>query len=126
MEVHVPVSVGELVDKITILRIKSRRISDPSKLGNIQTELDALMVCAQRAGIDPSSKLAKQLELINEELWDIEDKIRDKERNKVFDDDFIKLARAVYITNDRRFAIKSSINEQVGSAFREEKSYRSY
>lgn len=126
MEVHVPISVGELIDKITILKIKSRRIRDDSKLINIRAELESLLLCCRKVGIDPQLQLASQLEAVNEELWDIEDKIRDKERGKVFDSEFIQLARAVYITNDRRFSLKSSINQLTGSALVEEKSYNFY
>ena len=126
MEVHVPISVGELIDKITILKIKSRRIRDDSKLINIRAELESLLLCCRKVGIDPQLQLASQLEAVKEELWDIEDKIRDKERGKVFDSEFIQLARAVYITNDRRFSLKSSINQLTGSALVEEKSYNFY
>jgi hypothetical protein len=126
MEVRVPVSVGELLDKVTILRIKERRISDAAKLTNIKSELGALLHCCHEAGIDASSDLVARLEAVNEELWDIEDKIRDKERQKRFDAAFIELARAVYITNDRRFELKSLINQAAGSALREEKSYQAY
>lgn len=126
MEVRVPVSVGELLDKVTILRIKERRISDAAKLANIKGELGALLRCCGEAGIDASSDLVARLEVVNEELWDIEDKIRDKERHKCFDAAFIELARAVYITNDRRFELKSQINQASGSALREEKSYQAY
>jgi hypothetical protein len=126
MEVRIPVSVGELLDKVTILRIKERRISDAAKLANIKAELGALLGSCREAGIDASSDLVARLEAVNEELWEIEDKIRDKEREKRFDAAFIELARAVYITNDRRFELKSQINQAAGSAYREEKSYQAY
>jgi hypothetical protein len=125
-ELRVPVSVGELLDKITILRIKERRIADVGKLGRIRAELDALLDCCRGAGIDVASHLVKELESVNEELWNIEDRIRDKERQKSFDAEFIELARAVYITNDKRFALKSRLNEVAQSRYREEKSYQSY
>ncbi len=126
MEISVPVSVGELVDKITILRIKSREIKDAGKRANVARELTALdRVCAEK-GIDPKDTLAMELEGINLDLWRIEDEIREKERAKAFDDRFVELARAVYVTNDRRFAVKSQINGKYGSLFREEKSYESY
>lgn len=126
MEVRVPVSIGELIDKITILKIKQRRITDSSKLENVQKELNALLDTCRDAGIKTSTDLSQQLELINEKLWDIEDNIRNKERRKEFDQEFIELARAVYITNDRRFELKAAINDSFGSKFREEKSYEKY
>jgi hypothetical protein len=125
-QVSVPVSIGELLDKITILRIKTRRIKDPGKLKNIQAELTALVEVCGTARIDHQSRLTRDLEAINEKLWDIEDKIRDKERAKSFDQDFIELARAVYVSNDERFRVKSRINEESGSVYREEKSYQEY
>ena len=124
--IAVPISVGELIDKVTILRIKSRRIKDPGKLVNIRSELEAMLtVCAEHK-IDHKSDLAKELEEVNESLWDVEDKIRDKERAKIFDEEFVRLARAVYVQNDSRFAVKSRLNEAHGSLYREEKSYQSY
>ena len=126
MNIVVPVSIGELVDKITILRIKSRRIEDQGKLKNIRLELDSLLQVCREQGIDASSRLALDLEAINEELWDIEDRIRDKERSKTFDADFIALARSVYVQNDKRFAVKSQINTASGSTLKEEKSYKPY
>ncbi len=119
----VPVSTGELVDKITILRIKTRRIGDLSKKKNIALELSELEgICAQHR-IDLSSTLVNDLEQINEELWDIEDKIRDLEAKKDFGPAFVELARAVYISNDQRFRLKAKVNEHFGSSLREEKSY---
>lgn len=126
MEILVPVSVGELVDKITILRIKSKQIMDQSKLANIAKELSALQaVCAEK-GIDLSHPLVTKLESVNQTLWVIEDDIRDKERQKEFDARFIELARAVYVTNDERFKVKSDVNTYFGSSFHEEKSYQKY
>jgi len=125
-QVSVPVSVGELIDKITILRIKQRHIEDAGKLRNVETELAALQgVCAQ-AGIDLTSPLVAELEAINLKLWKIEDDIREKERRKTFDSGFVELARAVYVVNDERFAVKARINAETGSTFREEKSYKEY
>lgn len=125
-EVFVPVSVGELLDKITILQIKSERIKDPAKLVNIRKELDALIETCRKNSIDVSHALVTELKKINETLWVVEDDIRDKERAKLFDQQFIELARAVYVTNDRRFQVKAQINKAMGSAYAEEKSYQPY
>ena len=125
-EVFVPVSVGELLDKITILQIKSERISDSVKLVNIRKELNALLETCQKNSINVSHPLVKELKTINETLWVVEDDIRDKERAKSFDSQFIELARAVYVTNDRRFSVKAQINKEMGSAYAEEKSYQPY
>jgi hypothetical protein len=125
-EVVVPVSIGELVDKITILRIKRRMIKDQAKVANIETELTALLGVCKTSNIDAESQLAKDLEDINLKLWKIEDDIRDLERSKTFDAKFIELARAVYVTNDERFVVKSKINTAFGSKFKEEKSYKPY
>lgn len=125
-QIRVPVSIGELIDKITILRIKARQIKDEAKLLNIKTELSALIRLCDDAQINHQSKLTTTLEGVNQKLWDIEDKIRDKERAKSFDSEFIELARAVYVVNDERFRVKSLINEETGSTFREEKSYKQY
>ena len=127
-EIHAPVSPGELVDKITILAIKSRRIGDPAKLANVRAELAALRQCWQvsrYAGHDLSHDEA-ELMAVNERLWDIEDRIRDKERQRLFDAEFIELARAVYVENDQRAAVKKRINVALGSALIEEKSYAAY
>lgn len=127
-EIHAPVSPGELVDKITILAIKSRRIGDPTKLANVRAELEALRRCWQEsryAAHDLSGDEA-DLTAVNERLWDIEDRIRDKERQRAFDAEFIELARAVYIENDQRAAVKKRINVALGSALIEEKSYAAY
>jgi hypothetical protein len=124
----VPISAGELIDKITILEIKSQRIRDTTKLANVRTELALLtdMWRASRwAAADVGTDWAA-LRAVNERLWVIEDQIRDKERSAQFDRDFIELARAVYITNDERAAIKKRINTALGSALVEEKSYADY
>ncbi|MEN9809303.1 MAG: hypothetical protein RLZZ488_870 [Pseudomonadota bacterium] len=125
-EVLVPVSVGELLDKITILQIKSERIKDQAKLLNIRKELDALLATCGKHQINVSHALVSELKKINESLWVIEDDIRDKERAKSFDQQFIELARAVYVTNDKRFQVKALINKEMGSAYAEEKSYQPY
>lgn len=125
-DIAVPVSVGELVDKVTILKIKQRMIDDPKKRANIETELAALVAVCKGAKIDLQDANAGELEAINLKLWKIEDDIRDKERAKAFDQGFIELARAVYVTNDERFRVKSKLNAAYGSRFKEEKSYREY
>lgn len=125
-EILVPVSVGELVDKVTILRIKQRQIKDPGKLLNIAKELDALVAVCKRAAINLADPTVQELEAINLKLWKIEDDIRDKERAKTFDQRFIELARAVYVTNDERFVVKSKLNTAYGSQLKEEKSYQDY
>jgi hypothetical protein len=127
-DILVPVSPGELVDKITILRIKAARISDAQKLHNVRVELDALESTWRNCGA-PISTVADDeaaLQKVNEALWDIEDRIRDKERDRLFDAEFIELARAVYVTNDERAAIKKRINLALGSRLVEEKSYVQY
>ena len=126
MIVETPVSIGELVDKITILRIKSRRIKDQQKLININNELDKLISVFSKLEIPDILLEFVELEDINRELWEIEDDIREKERSKQFDEEFIELARSVYITNDRRSEVKKQINLKVGSDLVEEKSYEQY
>ena len=128
MNVNVEISIGEFFDKVTILEIKKARISDPAKLVNINKELDGLnqllaRLPFSRDNIKPEFAELKQ---INEKLWVIEDDIRDKEAKKEFDQVFIDLARAVYITNDRRSEVKRDINLKLGSDFVEEKSYEKY
>jgi hypothetical protein len=127
-DIKVPVSPGELLDKITILRIKSRRMSDPKKIANVRLELDSLertWADSAYAGIDIDADV-NALMSVNERLWVIEDDIRDKERARAFDAEFIRLARAVYVENDERAAIKRRINLTLGSSIVEEKSYRPY
>lgn len=124
----VPVSIGELVDKITILAIKMERITDASKLANVGREHHELSKVWD--GFDRSNpevgSVQDQLKAVNEELWGIEDDIRRKEAAQAFDDEFIRLARAVYVTNDRRAALKRKMNELMGSVLVEEKSYEDY
>jgi hypothetical protein len=127
-EIKVPVSPGEVLDKITILRIKTQRMSDPAKLANVRAELRAL---EQTWGASAYSKASIDTDIgalhaVNERLWVIEDEIRDKERAQAFDAEFIRLARAVYFENDERAAIKRRINITLGSGLVEEKSYRDY
>jgi hypothetical protein len=127
-EIRVPVSPGELLDKITILRIKSSRMSDAQKLANVRIELKVL---EESWGASPYAKSdiaadVNSLLQVNERLWVIEDDIRDKERAQTFDGEFIRLARAVYFENDERAAIKRRINLKLGSTIVEEKSYTEY
>jgi len=126
--VSAEISVGELIDKITILQLKNKYITNEAKLKNVRKELEVL--CKTRDEKVPSSpalnRLTKQLYDVNQALWDIEDDCRDKERNKEFDDEFIQITRSVYITNDKRCALKREINELLGSNLIEEKSYAAY
>jgi hypothetical protein len=124
----IPVAVSELIDKISILQIKSERIADPEKLCNVKRELTMLTEARDRAVAASTAlnQLTNELKSINEALWDIEDQIRVHERNQDFGLRFIELARSVYHQNDRRAAVKRCINELVGSALIEEKSYESY
>ena len=126
--IHVPVSPGEVLDKITILEIKSERIEDAQKLANVRVELELLRsTWAERIDEDDTIReLHTQLKEINETLWEIEDDIRDKERAKEFDERFIELARSVYFTNDRRSEVKKKLNLHLGSQIVEEKSYQDY
>lgn len=128
MKIETPISVGELLDKISILEIKSEKVKDNNKLVNINLELTILRNVADQSLGDYENleKRISELKLINLKLWDIEDKIRVEEKNKNFDDDFIFLARSVYITNDKRFDVKNKINNEFGSIIKEEKSYQKY
>jgi hypothetical protein len=117
--VNIPISIGELWDKISILEIKSIKIRDNKKLKNIIKEQTLLKSVAPKIDIVLYSSLFK----INEQLWEVEDKIRVKERNSEFDQEFIELARSVYKLNDERASIKYEINQQYGSELIEEKSY---
>ena len=134
-EISVPVSFGELLDKIAILQIKSERMSDPGKLANVRHELSALEKTwmAHPAASGPASgsgggvaRLRAELKAVNERLWVIEDDIRVKEKAQAFDDEFVRLARSVYFENDERARIKKEINLALGSAYVEEKSYQDY
>ena len=127
-DVLVPVSPGELLDKITILRIKSQRITDATKLANVRHEL-ALLERTWSEAVPGAAALAaheRRLEEINAKLWDVEDQLRELEAAKTFDAKFIELARAVYYTNDERAAVKKKINLALGSQLVEEKSYQQY
>ena len=122
------IAPGELIDKITILRIKSERIGDEAKLKNVRTELDILQKtqAAEVPQSDEMVRLEEALKTVNEALWEIEDDIRDCERKGDFGAEFIRLARAVYVTNDKRAALKKEINLLLGSTIVEEKSYAEY
>ena len=123
----VEVSIGEIVDKLTILQIKKNNITDVTKLENINKEYDYLFsVVENDLGISTQSDDYLKLLTINQELWVIEDDIREKERQKEFDEEFIRLARAVYYTNDNRANVKKEINLKYSSGFVEEKSYSQY
>jgi len=127
-DILVPLSPGELLDKITILRIKVARIVDAGKVANVRLELDLLektWVDSGAAAFDVARD-ERALQAVNERLWDVEDLIRDKEAKQTFDREFIEFARAVYVANDERAAIKKRINLQLGSRLIEEKSYKPY
>ena len=127
-EIVVPISPGELLDKITILRIKAARILDSARLANVRLELDLLQETWRdsRFAAADIARDERALQEVNERLWDIEDRIRAKEARQAFDREFIELARAVYRSNDERAAIKKRINVALGSRLVEEKSYQGY
>jgi len=128
MALKVEVSVGEFLDKITILEIKSERINDPDKLANVNRELEILRktwAASPLNGLDIGDRIA-HLKRVNEALWEIEDNIRRKEAESRFDEEFIELARSVYRRNDERAAVKKEINTLLGSGLVEEKSYVDY
>lgn len=128
MEVNIPVSLGELLDKISILEIKNKKITNESKLVNIKKELSGLKNVLKELDIKmpEANDLFEDLYKINLSLWEIEDSIRLLEKDENFGKDFIKLARSVYITNDRRFEVKNKINQLFKSQYIEEKSYEDY
>ena len=122
----IEISIGELVDKITILQIKIERIKDAKKISNVKKEYEILKTYLSETSISEHSTLYIDLKKINEALWEIEDKIRTKEQKKEFDEEFIQLARSVYFKNDVRSAIKKEINLITGSKLIEEKEYVDY
>lgn len=126
--IQAPLSPGELLDKISILEIKSERMSEVAKLVHVRAELALLRAAWGRSVPDdePLRALRAQLREVNQQLWEIEDAIRAKERAGKFDADFIELARSVYFTNDRRARIKQELNRLLGSGIVEEKSYQKY
>ncbi len=121
----IEVSNGEIVDKLTIIEIKLKHIKATAKRKNLQTEYEVLNAAVVKI-IDKEHKYYKELLEINQELWDIEDRIRDLERDKDFEKNFVETARAVYFTNDKRSEVKRQINELTGSNLVEEKSYQKY
>lgn len=132
-EISVPVSFGELLDKIAILQIKSERMTDPAKLANVRAELAALETTWANAGVSAQHGSERQVEAlraalkaVNERLWVIEDDIRVQEKRQAFDAEFIRLARSVYFENDERARLKRDLNLALGSALVEEKSYQDY
>jgi len=127
-EILIPISPGELLDKITILQIKAERITDPVKAANVKTELDMLSKVWDESveSDDVMTTLSAELRSINERLWEIEDDIRDEERNRRFGERFVELARAVYVTNDERADAKKKVNLHLNSTIVEEKSYQDY
>lgn len=129
MNIDCPISIGELIDKITILEIKNLKISDEQKLINIRIELEFLNDKLNNLNVLKDVNTfedKKELFAINSKLWEIEDSIREKENQKLFDSEFIELARSVYITNDERFRVKNTINIRYNSLIKEEKSYKGY
>ena len=124
----IPISWGELFDKITILQIKLENLKDKNALKNVKIEYDELFKIYENNFLEDENakRLLADLKTINKTLWNIEDDIRDKERHKTFDEEFIELARSVYITNDKRSSIKKNINNTFGSELIEEKSYSDY
>ena len=126
-DILVPISPGELLDKITILRIKAERMQDATKLANVRLELQLLeRTWRDACGTADVATEERALQAVNERLWDIEDRIRAKEGARAFDAGFIELARSVYIENDERAAVKKRINLALGSRLLEEKSYQAY
>ena len=124
MQLLCPVSLGEVLDKISILRIKQQRIKDTAKLEHVNNELGALTrLIGERAEFEP---FLRELTEHNMVIWDVEDALRRKERDREFDADFIELARRAYLTNDKRFEVKNRVNAKYGSEMKEQKSYESY
>ena len=129
MEIQINISVGELIDKITILQIKKEKIANLEKVKKVSYELELLeqsLNSFETSKTDELKNLMTELKKINQKLWKIEDDIRLLEKNKKFDDNFIKLARSVYITNDERFEVKNKINKLFSSEIEEVKSYEQY
>ena len=127
MLINTPISLGELVDKISILMIKKKNISDSIKLEHVAKELEFLQkTLKEYISDDKINKFIEELVNINSKLWKIEDDIRECERNKLFDQTFIDLARSVYFTNDERAKVKNDINKAFGSELVEVKSYEEY
>jgi prefoldin subunit 5 len=127
-EILIPISPGELLDKITILQIKAERILDPEKVANVKTELDMLSkIWSEAVEVDAEiTALTAELKSVNEALWEIEDDIRGEECGRRFGERFVELARAVYVTNDERANAKKKVNLHLNSTIVEEKSYQDY
>ncbi len=125
-DILVPISPGELLDKITILRIKAARMTDAIKLENVRLELQLMEQTWRDSGCGVFAEDEQALQAVNEQLWVVEDLIREKEAARSFDSEFIELARSVYIANDERAAIKKRVNTRLGSRIVEEKSYKPY
>ena len=126
--ITVEVAAGELLDKITILEIKEAKFTDEAKLANVRAELETLRA-ARDASLPSTAEIDRAvdgLREVNRQLWEIEDEIREHERQKDFGERFVELARAVYKTNDRRAELKREINDLTGSRLKEEKSYAAY
>jgi hypothetical protein len=128
MLLNVQTAPGEFLDRLTILEIKAERIRDAAKLANVKRELDLLRATWAESPLSKRdvARLIAELKAVNQTLWEIEDRIRHKEAERVFDADFVELARSVYRTNDRRAAIKRELNLALGSEILEEKSYTPY
>jgi hypothetical protein len=128
MKISTPISTGELLDKLSITEIKLKKIKDQQKLDLISLEKEALQETLEDSlsSYDNKNERLSELLSVNEKLWIIEDAIRNKEKNKEFDEEFIELARSVYFTNDERFVIKNKINNETGSLIQEQKSYEEY
>jgi hypothetical protein len=122
----IEVSIGEVADKITILEIKLERIRDQAKLEHVRLEYDLLSKALRDALVEIDPEDMRQLRAVNRTLWEVEDRLRAKQRDGEFDDEFIDLARSVYVENDRRFEIKTRINRKAGSTIMEEKEYVDY
>ncbi len=126
MNILCEVSLGELVDKISILKIKIEKIKDTSKVELVLSEYKALNKTLEKLSLSGIEEYLSKLQEINTELWEIEDDIRECEKRNDFSEQFIKLARSVYITNDQRFAVKNEVNNKYGSSMKEVKSYEEY
>ena len=126
MKIVCPIGIGELADRISILEIKKQKIKDKVKLQHINHELNSLRELVRAQGLHEMEKFIKELIMVNEKLWDVEDAIRQKDKLQDFGAEFVSLARQVYVYNDQRFALKDTINSHFGSEIIEVKSYEKY
>jgi hypothetical protein len=126
MKIETPISIGEYIDKLSILLIKKEKINDKNKLDNIIKEIDFLLSKSDKFESSELNFWTDKIKNVNLILWEIEDKIRTKEKDKEFDQEFIELARKVYYTNDERFSVKNEINKFFQSDLSEQKSYEDY